>query len=84
MKHTFKVLLLGLLATAVLSTSAFAEWVYVTKNGKKYHDENSRFAKMEGAMRLSKEEAEKQGFEPAKDYLQAVEREASETKPTKK
>lgn len=83
MKHTFKVLLLGLLTTAVLATSAFAEWVYVTKNGKKYHHENSRFAKMEGAQRLSIEEAQEQGFEPSKGYLQTIAKQAKEAKAAK-
>ena len=73
MKRALKVMLLGLVATAMLATSAFAEWVYVTKNGKKYHPENSRFAKMEGVERISKEDAEKRGLQPSKAYLRYLE-----------
>jgi hypothetical protein len=80
MKHTIRVALLAFLATTVLATASFAEWVYVTKNGEKYHHENSRFAKMEGAQRILKEEAEKQGFEPSTAYLRTVEKETEEKK----
>ena len=81
MKHTLKVLLLSMLATTVFATASFAEWVYVTKNGEKYHHENSRFAKMEGAQKMLKEEAEKQGFEPSAAYLRTVEKQTEEKQP---
>jgi hypothetical protein len=74
MRKVLKVMLLGLMTTAMLATSVMAaEWVYVTKNGKKYHPETSRFAKMEGIERISKEEAEARGLEPSKAYLELAE-----------
>ena len=79
MRHTLKVLLLSFMATAILATNVFAEWVYVTKNGKKYHHETSRFAKMESSQKLSKEEAEELGYEPSKQYLR-LEAETDEKK----
>ena len=78
MKHTLKVLLLSFLAMTVFATTSFAEWVYVTKNGEKYHHENSRFAKMEGSKRISKEEAEEQGFEPSAAYLRMSEQQVED------
>ena len=78
MNRALKIMLLGLITTAMLSTSAMAEWVYVTKNGKKYHPESSRFAKMEGVERITKEEAEARGLEPSKAYLAAAEDAAEE------
>jgi len=77
MNKSLKIILLGLIATTMLATSAMAEWVYVTKNGKKYHPESSRFAKMEGVERITKEEAEARGLEPSKAYL-AVAQDAKE------
>ena len=85
MKRALKVLFLGLITSAMLTSVCFAEWVYVTKNGKKYHPENSRFSQVEGVERISKEDAEERGYEPSKEYLHqaeeiAKEEKASETK----
>jgi len=79
MKYALKVMLLSILTTAVLATSAFAEWVYVTKNGEKDHHVDSRFAKMESSQRLSIEEAEELGYEPSKIYLRTVKKLAEES-----
>ncbi|HLF18344.1 MAG TPA: hypothetical protein VI749_05555 [Candidatus Omnitrophota bacterium] len=73
MKRALKVLFLGLITSAMLTSVCFAEWVYVTKNGKKYHPENSRFSQVEGVERISKEEAEEKGYEPSKEYLRHAE-----------
>jgi len=62
------------MTSALMTTSAFAEWVYVTKNGKKYHHAESRFSQVEGAEKLTKEEAQERGYEPSRDYLKMVER----------
>ena len=80
MKSVFKSLLLGLMTTVLLANTAFAEWVYVTQNGKKYHHESSRFAKLEGSQKLSKEEAEELGYEPSKDYIRTTEKLAESQK----
>jgi len=78
MNKSLRIMLLGLIATAMIATSAMAEYVFVTKNGKKYHPESSRFANMEGVERITKEEAESRGLEPSKAYLAAADDAAEE------
>ena len=50
----------------ILSTSAYAyaEEVYATKNGKKYHKEICRLIKNKSPQKITKEEALKKGLEP--------------------
>ena len=48
----------------VNSTFAFAEDVYVTKNGKKYHKANCLLIANKGAKPISIEEALKKGLKP--------------------
>ena len=61
-----KKVLMFVLCAAVLSTTvlAFAEDVYATKNGKKYHKEDCRLIKNKGAEKISKTEAVTKGLEP--------------------
>lgn len=63
---TFLSLLVGML---VLTQAVFAEDVYVTKNGKKYHKKESRFIKGKEVEKLTVEEAEARGYEPSSDFL---------------
>jgi len=43
---------------------SFAEEVYVTKNGKKYHSADCIFIKDRAVQKISKEEAMKKGLKP--------------------
>lgn len=79
MKKKLLAMLLGLVISSISVTAAFAEFVYATKNGKKYHHVDSRFSKVKSAEKITIEEAEERGLEPSKDYLRrkAQEKEAS-------
>ncbi|MCA9398511.1 MAG: hypothetical protein KC618_02095 [Candidatus Omnitrophica bacterium] len=61
--------LLGMMLFVSIANSAVAEDVYVTKYGKKYHKEGSRFIKNKDVEKLSREEAESRGYEPSSDFL---------------
>lgn len=76
---TFLSLLVGML---VLTQAVFAEDVYVTKNGKKYHKKDSRFIKGKEVEKLTVEEAEARGYEPSSDFLKDdnIEAKPAETK----
>ncbi|MGE3982086.1 MAG: hypothetical protein AB7F70_11730 [Candidatus Omnitrophota bacterium] len=63
---TFLGLLVGMM---VLTQAVFAEDVYITKNGKKYHKKDSRFIKGKEVEKLTVEEAEARGYEPSSDFL---------------
>lgn len=63
MVKKFMVLGLGLMILASASL-AFAEDVYATKNGKKYHMADCPFIKNKGAGKISKEEAMEKGLVP--------------------
>ena len=67
-----KLLVLTVMCMA-LAGSAFAEDVYVTKSGKKYHKKDSRFIKGKETIKLDREEAEAQGYEPSSDFLKTDE-----------
>ena len=57
------VLALGLMILSSASL-AFAEDVYVTKNGKKYHTQECPLIKNKGPIKISKEEAIEKGLAP--------------------
>ena len=57
------VLVLGITLVA-MTTLAFAEDVYATKNGKKYHKEDCRLIKSKNPQKISKEEALSRGLVP--------------------
>lgn len=79
MKKTIMAIILGAIISIVSIGSAFAEFVYVTKSGKKYHHSESRFIKNKDAEKITVEEALERGLEPSKDYLRHKE-EVSEEK----
>lgn len=62
--------MLTVLLSGMISFSAFAEDVYVTKSGKKYHKEDSRFTKGKEVTKMDRKEAEEKGYEPSSDFLQ--------------
>ena len=53
-------LVIGMLATA---TSVFAQDVYITANGKKYHKENCRFIKNREVTKIEEKDAVTKGLE---------------------
>jgi len=63
-----KLMLLGLLVSFLsVGTQAFAEEVFRTKNGKKYHMEICRLIKNKNAVAIKKEEAvDEDGLLPCK------------------
>ena len=62
MKNVLTMMLAGMLL--VSSTFAFAEDVYATKNGKRYHKINCLLIKDKGAKPIALEEAQKKGLKP--------------------
>lgn len=66
-----------LLAAAMLlagATFALAEDVFVTQYGKKYHKAESHYLQgKEGVIKLTREEAEEQGYEPSKEFMESEE-----------
>ena len=65
--------ILGVVLSLNVAASAWAEYVYVTKNGKKYHHAESRFIKNKETEKITLEEAIARGLEPSKAYLKAKE-----------
>ena len=67
-----KLLALSLLMSFLaLTTHAYAEAVYATKNGAKYHKENCPLIKSKGAEKIDMEEATQRGLEPCKRCFKA-------------
>ena len=80
-----KKLMITGLSIALLSsaTLAFAQDVYVTKRGKKYHQEECRLIKDKGAEKISKKEAEGKGLAPCqKCFPEEVSAGQGENKPS--
>jgi hypothetical protein len=69
MKNAILSVLLGAAMASSLSISAFAEDVYVTKSGKKYHHAESKWIQNREAEKISLEEAIERGLQPSKEYL---------------
>lgn len=62
-----KMMLLGTLLTFVsMATCAFAQDVYVTKSGKKFHKETCALIKNKQTVKLQQEEAVQKGLSPCK------------------
>ena len=80
MKKRIFTLMLAMVMSAFLTVSAFAEYVYVTKSGKKYHKEGSRFIKNKETEKLTIEEAEEKGYEPSSEFLKEQEETKSKEK----
>ena len=75
MKRMLMTMLLGVTILTTAVNLVFAESVYVTKNGKKYHNAESRFIKnIAGVEEISLEEAVKRGLQPSSEYLRYKER----------
>lgn len=69
MKKTILRTGLAVLLAAIISTAALAaEYVFVTKSGKKFHHVDSKFSQYEGAKKMTLEEAIELGYEPSKSY----------------
>ena len=64
---------LVLALSAMMTTLAFAEDVFITKYGKKYHKADSRFIKGKEVTKLTREEAEERGFKPSSDFDEETE-----------
>ncbi len=64
MKNVLTMLLAGMVIIG--STFAFAEDVYVTKNGKKYHKADCLLVKSKGAQPIAMEEALKKSLKPCR------------------
>ena len=63
MMRKLVVLVLGVVFLSA-TTFAFAEDVYVTKRGKKYHQEGCLLIKNKGAKQITKKEALEKGLTP--------------------
>lgn len=77
-KRIFSGLLGAIVAFMMMAQVALAQDVYVTKYGKKYHKEGSRFIKGKEVEKLSIEEAEERGYTPSSEF----EKEATEDSDT--
>ena len=62
MNKVLSMILAGMLLMG--STFAFAEDVYVTKNGKKYHKVDCLLIKNKGAKTMAMEEVQQKGLKP--------------------
>ena len=73
-------LLFGILMSVIVAASALAAdaYVYVTKNGKKYHNAESRFIKNKETEKITLEEAKSRGLEPSSAYLKYMESQVQE------
>ncbi len=71
-----KLLTLALLGTLLTTTAAFADDVYVTANGKKYHKEDCRLIKTKHPVKIEKSEAVKKGLEPCKSCFREPKQDA--------
>ena len=69
MKKFYSVLLAALVASSAIVSLCAAEDVFVTKNGKKFHNAESRFIKGKETTKLTLEDAQAKGYEPSKAYL---------------
>ena len=68
MRQKLLSLMMGLTLCALLTTMSFAEDVFVTKKGKRYHKANSRFIKGKDVEKITREEAEKRGLKPSSEF----------------
>ena len=67
-KRIFSGLLGVIVAFMMMAQVALAQDVYVTKYGKKYHKEGSRFIKGKEVEKLTIEEAEERGYTPSSEF----------------
>lgn len=87
MKKSIQILCFGLFLFLMGSAKSFAQTVYVTDNGKKFHAKNCSLAKT-GKKGLSLAEAKKGGYEACKnckaDAIKAEEKKLVQPKGKKK
>ncbi len=62
MKNLLSVIMIGMMMLA--TTSAFADTVYATKNGKKYHQADCSFIQKKSPAAIAMEDAQKKGLKP--------------------
>lgn len=74
---------LVLALSAMMTTLALAEDVFITKYGKRYHKADSRFIKGKEVTKLTREEAEERGYKPSSDFEQDAETAAAKPATTK-
>ena len=70
MKRSF----IALLAVLVMSTAVFAESVYITKNGKKYHKPECVFIKDRETSKIDDKDALSKGLKPCGKCITAGEK----------
>ena len=80
MRKALSTLLLGALLMSTVAMSAYAENVYVTKHGKKYHNAESKWIKGKEVEKIPIEEAVERGLTPSKEYLDWKESQADSEK----
>ena len=71
-----KKLLMTMLALLILSNAAFAEQVFATKNGKKYHKQDCVFIKDRNASEVDDKDAVAKGLKPCGKCYKADEEKA--------
>lgn len=64
MRNVFAMMLAGIVV--ISATFSFAEDVYATKNGKRYHKVDCLLIKNKGAQSISLEDAQKKGLKPCR------------------
>jgi hypothetical protein len=83
MKKTFRLILVIALFFLIGSAKSFAQTVYVTESGKKYHAKNCSIVKT-GKKGMELSDAKKKGFEPCKsckaDAIKPEEKKSSSSK----
>jgi hypothetical protein len=85
MRRMLLTLLLGVFMASAMVSNSFAEFVYVTKSGKKYHNAESKFIKdKEGVEKITLEEAQTRGLQPSREYLKNQAEAQVQTQETKK
>jgi len=62
---------MAVLVCGLMSSAVHAEDVFVTEHGKKYHKADSRFLKGKETIKMTREEAEAEGYLPARDFLES-------------
>jgi hypothetical protein len=86
MKKALRLFLFAAFLFLIGSAKSFAQTVYVTDNGKKYHAKNCTLAKT-GKKGLELSEAKKKGYEPCKnckaDAIKPEEKKATPAKAKK-
>jgi hypothetical protein len=81
MKNKLFIFIMSLMIPLMMTTACLAEYVYVTKAGKKYHHAESRFIQGKETEKITLEEAVARGLEPSREYLKFKESQKAEEAP---